>query len=126
VCANVLTLFYANGRGAELRPTLKWVHDVLYHRAYVDGTRYYTSPECFLFFVGRLLDHTSDRELHLLLKPLLRKRVKERIGLAGDALALAMRMLACASVGIRDSTDFKALLSLQCEDGGWETGTQIH
>lgn len=56
------------------------------------------------------------------MEPLLKARVQERIGAEGDALALAMRILACDCVGIRDEVDLRALLPLQCEDGGWEIG----
>jgi hypothetical protein len=86
---------------------------VLRHRAYLDGTRYYATAECFLFFASRLLDSSNDEDLHSLLKPLLKERVRERIGTAGDALALAMRILTCSSVGVRDEVDLRALLPLQ-------------
>jgi hypothetical protein len=33
-----------------------------------------------------------------------------------------MRVLACASVGIRDEMDLRTLLNLQQEDGGWGAG----
>lgn len=119
---NVLSLFYSHGRGSELRPTLEWVHGVLQHRAYLDGTRYYETAECFLYFVSRLLESTDDEKLHAKLKPVLKERLRERIGAAGDALALAMRVLACATVGVRDELDMRLLLRLQSEDGGWEAG----
>lgn len=122
VCTNVLSLFYTNGRGYELHRTLEWVHEVLLHRAYLDGTRYYATPECFLFFISRLLGSSDSPELHQYLKPLLKERVQERIGAEGDALALAMRILVCKSVDIKDDIDLRALLPLQCEDGGWEIG----
>lgn len=122
VCVNVLSLFYSHGRGSELRPTLEWVHGVLQHRAYLDGTRYYETAECFLYFVSRLLESTDDEKLHAKLKPVLKERLRERIGAAGDALALAMRVLACATVGVRDELDMRLLLRLQSEDGGWEAG----
>jgi hypothetical protein len=54
------------------------------------------------------------------LRPIFRQRVQERLGSEGDALALAMRVVACASVGIRDEMDLRTLLALQLEDGGWE------
>ncbi|OBZ70946.1 Alpha-D-glucose-1-phosphate phosphatase YihX [Grifola frondosa] len=41
VCVNVLSLFYSHGRGSELPNTLDWVHEVLFHRAYIGGSRYY-------------------------------------------------------------------------------------
>jgi len=79
-------------------------------------------PNVSCFFASRLLDSSNDAELHYLLEPLLKERVQERIGAEGDALALAMRILACASVGVRDEVDLRTLLPLQCEDGGWEIG----
>ncbi|KAK0461065.1 Haloacid dehalogenase-like hydrolase-domain-containing protein [Desarmillaria tabescens] len=122
VCVNVLSLFYSYGRSAHLKQTLAWVHEVLLNRAYLDGTRYYATAECFLYFVGRLLQKSGDADLHALLKPLLKERVQERIGVQGDSLALAMRILVCDYVGIRDDVDLRVLLPLQCEDGGWEIG----
>lgn len=122
VCVNVLTLFYANGRGDELPRTFAWVREVLINRGYTDGTRYYATPECFLFFMARLLEQIKGTKADLSLRPIFRERVQERIGSEGDALALAMRVLACASVGIRDEMDLRTLLTLQQEDGGWEAG----
>jgi hypothetical protein len=103
-----------------LSRTFQWVYEVLFHRAYLNGTRYYDTPECFLFFLSRLVGCSDSQELHLKLKPLLTERVRERIGAPGDALALAMRILVCKSVGIRDEVDLATLLLLQCDDGGWE------
>ena len=122
VCVNVLTLFYANGRGDELPQTFAWVQEVLINRGYTDGTRYYATPECFLFFMARLLEQIKGTKADLSLRPIFRERVQERIGSEGDALALAMRVLACASVGIRDEMDLRTLLTLQQEDGGWGAG----
>ncbi|EGO25300.1 hypothetical protein SERLADRAFT_448283 [Serpula lacrymans var. lacrymans S7.9] len=122
VCVNSLTLFYSYGRGSQLRRTLHWVREVLLHRAYLDGTRYYATPECFLYFLSRLLQTTNNSTLSEYLKPLLRERIQERIGAEGDALALAMRLLTCAYLNIRNEVDLRTLLPLQCEDGGWENG----
>ncbi|RXW24997.1 hypothetical protein EST38_g879 [Candolleomyces aberdarensis] len=122
VCANALTLFYMYGRGGELSKTLQWVYEVLLNRAYVDGTRYYRHPECFLYCISRLLAASGDPDLHAQLKPLLKTRVQECIGAEGDALQLAMRIIVCEFVGIRDEIDLRALLPLQCEDGSWEIG----
>ena len=119
---NVLTLFYTNGRGEQLPRTFAWVREVLLNRGYTDGTRYYATPECFLFFMTRLLEQIKGTDADLPLRPIFRQRVQERIGSEGDALALAMRILACASIGIRDEMDLRTLLSLQQEDGGWEAG----
>ena len=92
---------------------------MLEHRAYLDGTRYYETAECFLFFTARFLQKVLDEALKARLTELLRERVFERAGCPGDALALAMRVLAGAAVGLRMERDLAALLPLQCEDGGW-------
>ena len=120
VSLNVLTVFYSRGRGHELANTLDWVLGLLEHRAYLDGTLFYETAECFLFFAARLLRSTHDAPLHARLVPLLRACIIERAGCPGDALALAMRVLAGAAVDLRLERDLEALLPLQCEDGGWE------
>jgi hypothetical protein len=75
-----------------------------------------------LFFLTRLINSSDSPDLHQHLKPLLAERIRERIGADGDALALAMRIVVCEYLGIRDDVDLRALLPLQCEDGGWEIG----
>ena len=57
-----------------------------------------------------------------MLQPLLKDRVQERIGAEGDSITLAMRILVCSFVGIRNDLDLCRLLPLQCIDGGWEIG----
>ncbi|KAH8996523.1 HAD-like domain-containing protein [Lactarius hatsudake] len=120
VALNILRLFYSRGRGHQLPRTLKWVLGVLEHRAYLEGTRYYETAECFLFFASQLLRSSTDTRLHAQLAPLLRERILERAGAAGDALALSMRVLAGIVVGVRLERELAELLPLQCEDGGWD------
>ena len=119
VALNVLRLFYSRGRGRELSSTLEWVLGVLEHRAYIEGTRYYETAECFLFFASQLMLESRDARLHGQLFPLLRERIIERAGAAGDALALSMRVLAGKAVGVRLERELAELLPLQYEDGGW-------
>ena len=102
------------------------MRDILKYRAYLDGTRYFDTPEIFLWLLTRLLSCSTDPELHLTLDLLLKERVQERIGAAGDALALAMRILVCNFVGIRDEVDLRTLFTMQCTDGGWEIGWMYH
>ena len=58
------------------------------------------------------------------LGPLITERLLERRGLSGSALDLAMRILASVPLGLGSQYDDerRALLDLQCEDGGWEGG----
>lgn len=86
----------------------------------MDGTLYYSTPEAFLFFFSRLLQ--SSQALQHRLAPLFRRRVTERFGAEGDSLALAMRVIAAASVGLIDRLDLNRLLSLQQQDGSWVDG----
>ena len=54
VCVNALRLFYLQGREKQVSRTFDWVLDVLRNRAYQAGTRYYPSPDLFLYFLTRL------------------------------------------------------------------------
>ncbi|KAF7125721.1 hypothetical protein CNMCM5793_002014 [Aspergillus hiratsukae] len=111
VCVNILRLFYTYDRGAALPLTLQWVHDVLEHRAHLHGTRYYPSPEVFLYFVSQLCRFSKKGGPRLrLLEKLLTDRLKERIQAEADSLALAMRILAWHAC-------------LWCEDGSWDPGS---
>lgn len=117
-----MSLFYSQGRGADVSGTLDFVATVLKHRAYEDGTRYYEGAEPFLFFLSRLLKSTVDAALHARLDDLFAARVTERIGAPGDALSIAMRIIACAQAGIPDEVDLRTLRMMQEEDGGWPSG----
>jgi hypothetical protein len=122
VCVNTASLFYRCGREAEVQETLDFIYDVLLHKAYLHGTRYYSTPECFLYFLSRLLEQGSNPSLHDRFASLLAARIKERIGLPGDPLALAMRLLAGIRLGIRNNRDLETLLAMQGDDGSWAPG----
>ncbi|KAG6855389.1 hypothetical protein H0H87_003769, partial [Tephrocybe sp. NHM501043] len=122
VATNTLALFYAWERGKDLAQTFQWVHDILRDRTYVaNGTKYYEA-DFFLWLLTRLLRLSNDHELHATIGSLLKERIQERFGLEGDALALAQRIIVADFFGIRDEVDFRALLPLQKEDGGWGVG----
>ncbi|EPQ50630.1 hypothetical protein GLOTRDRAFT_50143 [Gloeophyllum trabeum ATCC 11539] len=122
VCLNVLTAFYYFGRGSDPRieATLEWVHDTLSDRTFANGTRYYATAETFLYFFSRFLACAKD--LRDRFSDLLRDRLMERIGCKGDPLALAMRILACASVGIINEVDGRTLRAMQHAEGHWGPG----
>ncbi|KAI1792345.1 HAD-like protein [Ganoderma leucocontextum] len=122
ICVTILAFFHANDRGHELPETLDFVYNVLDNRAYENGTTYYIGGDTFLFFLSRLFRLSKSPSVRQRFRALFTERVRERCGLPGDALALAMRVLAAASVGIRDVQDYRRLLSLQEEDGSWPLG----
>lgn len=96
-----------------------WLFNILSSRAYLLGTYYYLQPEYFLYSIVRILNSTTDGYLHFRFTGLLKQCVEERVGVEGDALALAMRIVVCNFVGLRNARDLQTLLSLQLEDGGW-------
>lgn len=123
VGANVLACCYSFGRGQQPERTLEKVYSVLLHRAYIQGTRYYSSPDVCLFYFGRLYQSSDDVHLTTRVGPLLKERTQERVGLSGSALDLAMRILTCDLLDIDCGRDRRALIDLQCEDGSWKAGS---
>jgi hypothetical protein len=110
-------------------PTQDYVVSVLQNRAYLNGTRYYTSPDAFLYFFSRLLSCPGAHTLRTSTLPLLQKRILERVGAPGNAVELGMRLLAALNTqaGIAGmervwAGDLMKLRDLQCMDGGWEIG----
>jgi hypothetical protein len=123
-----LSLFFQYGRGHQLSETLNWIQQVLQRRAYIYGTSFYPVPEAFFFFLSRLLLRLKNRRVKVYnrMRRMLVERLEERIGLPADAASLAMRLIVCDQVGIRDVRGLKQLLSMQEADGGWEMGTLYH
>ncbi|KAL8719180.1 MAG: hypothetical protein Q9225_003781 [Loekoesia sp. 1 TL-2023] len=128
VCCNVLSLFYQYRRGYQLSETLNWVQQFLQRRAYIYGTSFYPVPEAFLFFLSRLLLRLKNCRawVYSPMRSLLVERLEERIGVPVDAASLAMRLIICDQVGIRDVQGLRELLSMQEADGGWEMGSLYH
>ncbi|OJK00814.1 hypothetical protein ASPACDRAFT_1880339 [Aspergillus aculeatus ATCC 16872] len=120
ISLNTLVAFGKYGRGNELPEMLNWIEQILLHRAYIYGTRYYPSPEWFLYYMSRLLTHSKDPVLSERFEALLASRLVERVGVVGDAFCLGMRLLACQSLGIQNHPDRERLTSIQQADGGWE------
>jgi hypothetical protein len=88
----------------------------------MDGTYYYPSPDVFLYLFSRLLEANPDSDIYRTSSSLLRERLQERIGAAGDNLELAIRVIACHDMGLQDEVDLKILESRQQLDGSWEVG----
>lgn len=134
VCANILSLFASSRRLEEpvVTPTLEYVFETLKTRAYLpNGTRYYPTPEAFLYFVGRFVER-SDRyapsaKIGVKWKAVLKKRLAERAGVLCSPLAMAMRLMLGKQLSIPilsevTSAEVKSLLSSQSANGGWYGG----
>jgi hypothetical protein len=124
VCINVVRCFYHHGRGADpgLEQTKDWLCAVLFDRGYSDGTRYYHSPDTFLFFFARLLAENPDSDIYCRTSEAFHARLVEQIHADADTLGLAMRVLALHSFGVRHESHLTTLLRRQTHDGGWEIG----
>ncbi|KAH9833010.1 Haloacid dehalogenase-like hydrolase-domain-containing protein [Rhodofomes roseus] len=119
---NILVLFFRHRRGRELARALDWVIEVLDQRGYMNGSRYYTSPDTYLYFMSRLLACPFDESLQDRAMPIFVDRVKERVGVPGEPIDLAMRVIVCCRLGINDEVDLKKLIAAQLCDGGWSEG----
>ncbi|XMA14738.1 hypothetical protein WAI453_007529 [Rhynchosporium graminicola] len=124
VCINAVRMFYAYGRGMDngLQGTKEWIRDVLHYKAYASGTRYYQQPDTFLYFFARLLLDNPESDIYRNNAALLRERLTERINTEADAMGLAMRILACSFLGLRNVVDMERLLKMQVADGSFEIG----
>lgn len=123
VCCNIVRLFHRFGHGSDPRiaKTEDWVVSCLENKACLDGSRHYTTPEGFLYFVARLYAECSET-LRARLEAPVRAELRERIGVPANPLALALRVAACRLVGIGYGRDLGLLMALQDVDGGWPAG----
>ncbi|RDA83658.1 hypothetical protein CP532_4668 [Ophiocordyceps camponoti-leonardi (nom. inval.)] len=119
VCINALRLYAHHDRyeTPSLSATKTYVLETLLQRRYLSGTRYYPSPDVFLYFLAHLVRHIP------LGRPLLRGPLAERFHRPADALSLAMRLEACRLVGVEPpAAERKRLLAMQRPDGSFDPG----
>jgi len=118
VCANVLFLALQLGRGEEAQATLEYVHRVLTEETYLEGSRYYHSPDTFLYFLGRVVHHFPETRA-LLLEPLVHA-VRKRLGISTNTIEVAQRSLLCTWLEIDDDEgELDQLVEMQAGDGNW-------
>lgn len=106
VCANVMRLAWRLGRGDDLRPTWAYLRATIHDGAYLDGTRYYPSPDCLLYALS--LGEPFDE---------LRAAVAARVDAGGATLDLAQRVLAARRLGV-EARGARTLLASRVEDDG--------
>ncbi|KAI2470663.1 HAD-like protein [Annulohypoxylon bovei var. microspora] len=127
VCCNILRLFYHFGHDSDtrIRKTEEWVVSCLKNNACLNGNRYYSTPESFLYFVVRLYMECSPGRLANQLEVVVKEQLEERLNVPTNPLSLALRIFACQLIGINEKLyrkDLRTLLSLQDRDGGWPAG----
>ncbi|KAI1209391.1 HAD-like domain-containing protein [Annulohypoxylon truncatum] len=123
-CCNILRLFYSKDRENDprIKKTEKWVAQCIKNRAYTYGSRCYTTPETFLYFVARLW---SDYMPEFLYDSDIEDCIIERLNIPTNALALAFRISACQLMKVEPRLyrqDLTKFVLLQDKDGGWPAG----
>ncbi|PHH71279.1 hypothetical protein CDD82_6604 [Ophiocordyceps australis] len=126
VCCNMLRLFHRFGHASDprIQKTQAWLIQCLQNNALRHGTRYYSTPDACLYFLALLWRESTSCYLRAKLR-LVRPCLEQRVGVCTNPLALAMRLYACQVVGVREALyerDFRGLVALQHEDGGWPAG----
>lgn len=117
VCVNALYLMALLGRQDEAQATEAFIFRFLTSKAYWQGTRYYPSPDAFLYFLARLggrFDFYRER-----LNELLRQALIDRAGATNMSLDLAMRLIVARQVDITNADEGDKLLRQQNDDGAW-------
>lgn len=117
VATNIIYLAYLLGRDREIEKSKNWVYKILENKAYLKGSRYYNSPDAFLFALSKviyefpLFDHKFREQLESVTK----KRIKK----VEYPIDLAMLIIVAKSLGIPAEKEQYKLLSMQEEDGSW-------
>ncbi len=119
VTINVLYLMYQIGWGQreELQKSIEFVYDYLVNKTYLEGTRYYPSPDVFLFFLSRLVTGYPD-DFTKFFAPL-KENLLSRVNSTTFSAERAFRVIALKKLGIANRIDFLKMLDEQLEDGGW-------
>lgn len=117
VCANAMYFVHLVGRGDEIKATEDFVYKALEDEAYLEGTRYYPSPDMFLYFLSRAV--MVSPELGERFDPLLEARIAQRIGCTTYPIDLAVRIILCSRYKISNEVDTRQLLEAQAGEGNW-------
>lgn len=117
VLVNVMYLLCQLERFEEAAPSWRCLTEFLKSDTYLFGTRYYPSPDVFLYFASRLV-RDFPRSCSTLLEPL-RERLLNRQGADTPCFDRALRVAACANVGLQAGEDLLVVASARRGDGSW-------
>lgn len=108
VAANVVRLAVRLGRTDEVLATSAFLDGLVRDKSYLDGSRYYPSPDCLLYSLalGRPV-------------PGLREAIAARIGASDATIDLAQRVLAARCVGLANTADRDRLRAQADATGTW-------
>ena len=117
VCVNALYLIALLGREKEAKKTEDYVFEHLHTQAYLAGTRYYPSPDIFLYFLSRLMNRFPYYQEKF--GDQLRQELNIRIGSTELPLDLAARVIAAKTVGFSNDFEEHELIFSKNGYGGW-------
>ena len=118
VLVNALHLLYSVGRESEAKLSEQAVFDFLENNAFLHGTRYYPSPDAFLYFLSRLVrdfPKTRPRFLNGLMEAFYERREH-----TSTFVDLALRTAALDNLNIRNMAYHRKVLSSQTPGGYWQ------
>ena len=114
--SNISYFLFLQGFEAEAEKQLPLIQDFFASKKYLNGSRYYFSPESAIYLASRLVEFSKgNKQLHSVLEDAL----KERIGKTDFPLDLAMRVTSAHRLGMKNNLDFQKLISIQNPDGSF-------
>lgn len=120
ICANVSRFFCLNDRRDELPSVYDYLCRLLRTDAYLLGSRYYPSPDWFLYILADLsARRPREPGLHEM-RHLVASRVQERAGCDTNVIGASLRLLNAQALGMESRRDLDTVLGSQKMDGGWE------
>ncbi len=119
VCVNALRFLFLLGvdGGRTIENTLAYVLEFLASGAWRGGTRYYPSPDAFLYFLAKLVGRFPARASCF--APGLRSALVSRVGCNSHCIEQAMRVTACGQLGLANRIDQLRVARAQQSDGAW-------
>jgi hypothetical protein len=120
--ANILYTLHLTHREENTIPSAQFVRQTLSQGTYLSGSRYYHSPDAFLYFLSRLAGFTAWKDMREPLK----EHLKERIGTTIRPLDLAMRVTTAHRLGISAKKESGILVDLMDDDGSWPADAIYH
>ncbi len=120
---NILTFLNLIGKGKQAQKTEDWVLEQLETNEYSKGSRYYHSPDTFLYFLGRMVEQCPNMKDRF--REPLKKAVQSRVGMTEASIEMAMRSTTLTRLGEKP-TELNKLLEMQKEDGGWDSNSIYH
>lgn len=121
VCANGLSLLFALDLAAGVDPTIEYLYTTLTSPEHRGSTRYYPSPDAFLYFLSRLYAQHPTR-MQRFEAPLV-AALRKRLDHGASALELAMRVVSCDRMGVDACSTLEQLAARQLDDGAWPAGS---